>query len=130
MKKFDVVGAVIVQDGLVFCTQRGAGALQGYWEFPGGKVEPGERREVALSREIEEELNCSVDVGDLIVTTTYQYDFAEITLTTFYCTLREGTPKLSEHQASMWLAPAELGTLEWAPADVPAVERIQAEFLS
>ncbi len=128
LKRLNVVGAVIVDRGKVFCTQRGSGALAGYWEFPGGKVEPGESPEGALAREIHEELACHVGVGDRIVTTTHLYEFAEVTLTTYYCTLLEGRPELSEHQASAWLEPAELHTLEWAPADVPAVEQIQADL--
>lgn len=128
MKKLDVVGAVIVEDGRVFCTQRGGGQLAGYWEFPGGKVELGEQPEIALIREIQEELSCLISVGNRIVTTVHPYDFAEVSLTTYYCTLLHGRPDLSEHQASVWLTPAEFDTLEWAPADIPAVERIKQEF--
>lgn len=127
-KRLSVVGAVILEQGRVFCTQRGSGALAGFWEFPGGKVEVGESPEGALAREILEELSCHVSIGNRIVTTTHLYEFAEVTLTTYYCTLLEGHPELSEHQASAWLVPAELHTLEWAPADVPAVEQIQADL--
>ena len=128
VKRLDVVGAVIVENGRVFCTQRGPGTLHGYWEFPGGKLEAGERPEDALTREIHEELACHVEVGDLVVTTTHLYEFAEVTLTTYYCTLAQGRPELSEHQASVWLKPQELLSLGWAPADVPAVHQIVADF--
>lgn len=128
MKKLNVVGAVIVQDGRVLCTKRGTGPHAGYWEFPGGKVEPNETPEEALAREIFEELDCVVDVGERVVTTVHQYDFAEVTLTTYYCTLQSGTPTLSEHLASTWLAPQDLHTLRWAPADLPAVEQIQRDL--
>lgn len=126
-KQIDVVGAVIVRDGLVLCTQRGAGKLAGLWEFPGGKIEPGESPQAALVREIVEELGCQIEVGELLTTTTHTYDFAVVTLTTFYCSLVAGTPKLTEHAAANWLAPDQLDTLEWAPADVPAVQLIKAQ---
>ena len=124
MKKLTVVGAVIVHDGRVLCTKRGTGPHAGYWEFPGGKVEPDETPEEALAREIFEELDCVVDVGQQVTTTVHQYDFAEVTLTTYYCTLQSGTPTLSEHLASTWLAPEDLHTLRWAPADLPAVQQV------
>lgn len=129
MKNVDVVGAVIVVEGLVYCTQRGSGALEGCWEFPGGKLEADESPEAALAREIHEELNCLIAVGDKVVTTTYPYDFAEVTLTTYYCSLVEGHPELSEHRQDAWLTPSDLSTLEWAPADVPAVRRIQRDLV-
>ena len=128
-KKIDVVGAVVIDRGMILCAQRGAaGALPGLWEFPGGKIEPGETPREALRREIEEELRCVVEVGDHVATTTHAYEFATVTLTTFYCELVSGTPVQTEHAATAWLAPADLGTLEWAPADVPAVRRIQADL--
>ncbi|WP_166389265.1 NUDIX domain-containing protein [Nocardioides ochotonae] len=126
-KKINVVGAVIVRDGLILCAQRGPrGALGGMWEFPGGKIEPGESPRDALVREIDEELSCEVVVGQEVTTTTYLYDFGTVTLTTFWCELVSGTPTLTEHAAVRWLPPAELDGLEWAPADVPAVEIIRA----
>jgi len=96
------------------------------WEFPGGKIEPGESAREALRREIDEELNCQIDVGSQIVTTTHEYDFGVVTLTTFYCELVSGEPTLTEHAAIKWLAPEQLDSIEWAPADIPAVEQIMA----
>ncbi|MGC3952831.1 MAG: (deoxy)nucleoside triphosphate pyrophosphohydrolase [Propionicimonas sp.] len=128
MKKIHVVGAVIINEGRVFCTQRGSGALAGYWEFPGGKLEPDESPEDALVREIDEELTCTVSVEEKVVTTTHIYDFGEVTLTTFYCALSSGTPTLSEHSDSRWMHPEELHLLSWAPADVPAVEQVQRDL--
>jgi 8-oxo-dGTP diphosphatase len=129
-KQIQVVGAVIINDGLVFCAQRGEhGSLPGLWEFPGGKIEAGEAPSVALEREIAEELDCTIEVGDLITTTTYEYEFATVTLTTFYCRLIKGTPTASEHAAIRWLLPEDLTTVEWAPADIPAVNLIQTHLI-
>jgi len=125
-KQIEVVGAVIIRDGLVLCAQRGPhGALGGRWEFPGGKIESGETPRDALIREIDEELGCKVDVGAEVTTTAHEYDFAVVTLTTFYCRLTGGGPVLAEHAAVCWLPPGELRELDWAPADLPAVELIQ-----
>lgn len=128
-KQIHVVGAVIIQDGLVLCAQRGeGGSLAGFWEFPGGKIEPGESPAVALEREIAEELDFTIEVSELITTTAHEYEFGTVNLTTFYCRLISGTPKTTEHAAIRWLRPADLTTIEWAPADVPAVRLIQADF--
>ena len=102
--------------------------MAGLWEFPGGKIEPDETARAALEREIVEELQCIVEVGDEITTTTYEYDFASVTLTTFYCGLIDGTPQLTEHVSIRWLPPSELDELDWAPADVPAMALVRARF--
>lgn len=127
----DVVGAVIVHDGAILCAQRGPdGSLPGVWEFPGGKVEAGETPHHALAREIGEELGCQVAVGEQVACTTHEYDFGVVTLTTYYCRLVAGSPHPAEHSAIVWLAPADFDTLHWAPADLPAVEQVQARFAS
>ena len=127
--QIDVVGAVIVNDSLVLCAQRGPhGTLAGLWEFPGGKIEPDETARDALERETAEELGCVVEVGNEVTTTSHVYDFGVVTLTTFWCRLVEGTPDPAEHAAIKWLAPAEMDTLAWAPADSPAVTVIRAEL--
>lgn len=124
-REIAVVGAVVLRDGEVLCVQRGPhGSLAGMWEFPGGKIEAGESAREALEREIDEELLCEVEVGAEVVTTRHEYDFAIIILTTFFCKLKNGTPRLTEHSAEKWLKPDQLGSLVWAPADVPAVEKI------
>lgn len=125
-KTIRVVGAVIIEDGKVLCAQRGREmTMPLMWEFPGGKVESGESPEVALKREIYEEMRCHIDIGDQLERTVYEYDFDIVDLTTFYATLVEGEPVLTEHERIAWLSPGELKTLEWAPADVPAVEKLE-----
>ncbi|MHA7127092.1 (deoxy)nucleoside triphosphate pyrophosphohydrolase [Janibacter indicus] len=129
MKSIDVVGAVIVERGRILCAQRGPGGpLGGMWEFPGGKIEPGESPEQALAREIDEELQCSVTVGPRVTTTRHQYSFAIINLSTYWCDLEHGEPATTEHASLQWLRPTELDRLEWAPADIPAVHLIAQEM--
>ena len=128
-KQIHVVGAVITRNGLVLCAQRGPdGNLAGLWEFPGGKIEHGESMQDALAREINEELGCTVEVVSKVTTTTHEYEFGEVTLTTFYCRLLAGTPTPTEHASIAWLRPDELGSVEWAPADIPAVAQIRADL--
>lgn len=127
MRQINVVGAVIEREGLILCAQRGPnGSLPGLWEFPGGKIETGETPQEALRREIDEELLCDVEVGDVITTTLHEYDFGVVSLTTLWAELVGGEPQLTEHAGVKWLAPADLKSVEWAPADVPAVEIIQS----
>lgn len=123
--EIEVVGAVIVRDGLVLCARRGpGGSLAGRWEFPGGKVERDEQPAAALAREIHEELRCDVAVGDPIATTRHDDGRVLVVLTTFWCRLLAGSPQLTEHAELRWVAPGDLGGLDWAPADVPAVEAV------
>ena len=120
-----VVGAVF-HDGERFlaCRKKPGKPLEGHWEFPGGKIEPGETPEQALAREIREELNLIAEVGQKVTTTTYEYEFATIELTTFYCTLVDGDLRLTDHDATKWVTSTEAAHLAWAPADIPAVEAI------
>ena len=121
-----VTGAVIIRDGTVFAAQRGPGkALAGKWEFPGGKIEPGETPEVSLARELKEELLIDATVGPHITTTEHTYGFGTIRLSTFRCALTgDQEPTLTEHADSRWVPIDELASLDWAPADVPAVDLI------
>lgn len=126
LKKINVVGAILVEDGKILCAQRGESkTLKHLWEFPGGKIESGETPQEALIRELQEELLIEVEVqSEQFEETSYQYDFGLVNLTTFICFLKKGTPQLTEHIAVQWLGPAELNTVEWAPADIPAVKRL------
>lgn len=128
-KRIDVVGAVIVKNGKVLAVQRGPDkALPGMWEFPGGKIEPAETPEEALSRELSEELLCDAEVGEFITTTAYDYPFGTVVLSTYFCELGALEPRLTEHADLLWMDPAELHSLDWAPADIPAVELIQEKL--
>lgn len=125
-KEINVVGAVIVRDGQIFAAKRGPGrSMAGFWEFPGGKIEPEEGPAQALVRELNEELGIDVEVGDYITTSTHATENALIALSTYFCSIRSGEPKTTEHEEIRWVAPDELDTLEWAPADVETVELVK-----
>nr|WP_269457234.1 (deoxy)nucleoside triphosphate pyrophosphohydrolase [Paraoerskovia marina] len=120
---------MIIRDGMVLCAQRGpGGSLAGLWEFPGGKIEPGESPEVALVREIDEELGCAIAVGERVAYTEFEYDFGTVALATFYCRITGQAPTNREHTSIRWVKPADLDALGWAPADIPAVDRIKARY--
>lgn len=116
-----VVGAAIMRRGRILCAQRGPGrSLEGYWEFPGGKIERGETPRQALEREISEELRCRVEVHERVCTSRYSYGFGRIELSTFVCHLIGGDPHLTEHEQIRWTEPEDLNGLDWAPVDHPA----------
>lgn len=129
-KTVHVVGAIMENDkGEIFCAKRSATmALPNYWEFPGGKLEPEETKEEALAREIKEELGCEIQVGQQVEDTTYDYDSFIVRLETFKAKIIEGRPKLVEHADAKWLPKEKLHQLNWAPADIPAVKRLQEGY--
>ena len=129
MKRIEVVAAVIRQGSRIFATQRGYGDFKDWWEFPGGKMEPGESPQEALLREIREELDAEVEVGELLRTVEYDYPAFHLTLHCFWCTLAGETLRLNEHEAARWLSAAELGSVRWLPADEELMPLI-ADFLS
>ena len=124
MKTIEVVAAIIIKEGQVFATQRGYGEFQGWWEFPGGKIEPEESHHEALVREIREELRMSIAVERLLCTTEYDYPTFHLTMHCYLCHITEGTPHLTEHLEARWLAPEELHSVEWLPADVEVTSQI------
>jgi 8-oxo-dGTP diphosphatase len=109
MKHIEVVAAVIYKDGEIFATQRGYGEFEGLWEFPGGKIEPGESCEVALVREIQEELGVDIKVGELICTTKYDYPSFHLTMNCFLCNIASGEIELREHPGLFQLIFADNG---------------------
>ncbi len=116
-KHIEVVASVIFDaNGRIFATQRGYGDWKDWWEFPGGKMEAGETPEQALRREIREELEAEIDVGELLQTIEYDYPAFHLTMHCYRCSLT-GDVTLLEHEAAQWLAPAELNTVRWLPAD-------------
>lgn len=124
-KPIDVVGAVFVDNDMVLAAQRGPGmSMSGMWEFPGGKIEPDETPEQSLARELEEELGVQATVGKHVVTTDWEYDFGIVRLSTYYCSLDAGTPKATEHAELRWVSAEDLASLEWAPADIEAVNLV------
>lgn len=125
MKTINVVAAVIFKDDKVFATQRGYGEFKDGWEFPGGKVEPGESPEDALRREIREELEVDINVGDLIETIEYDYPAFHLSMKCFACTIAGGSPHLLEHEAAKWLTSKQLGSVNWLPADVTLIPKIE-----
>ena len=125
MKTVRVVAAIIIENGKVFATQRGYGEFKDGWEFPGGKIEPGETPEEALVREIKEELDTEVEVGKLLDTVEYDYPNFHLSMDCFICKIKSGDLVLKEHEAAKWLTKDTLGSLEWLPADMGLVGEIE-----
>lgn len=122
-KIIHVVAAAIEKDGEIFCAQRPENkSLGGLWEFPGGKLEPGETPEKALIREIQEELNSTIEILSYINEASYDYDFGTVIMKTYHAKLISGNLELLEYQNSTWLAPHELSIINWALVDRPAVK--------
>ncbi|OFO33128.1 DNA mismatch repair protein MutT [Corynebacterium sp. HMSC075D04] len=129
VKTIEVVGAVIIQDGRIFAAKRGKGkSMAGFWEFPGGKIEPGESPQAALARELKEELRIEAEVGEFVVTTRHDTGDVVVELSTYICELVSGTPILTDHEEVRWVAANKLSDLTWAPADIPTVELLAERF--
>lgn len=130
MKEINVVGAVIVnEEKEILCALRSEKmTLPLFWEFPGGKIEKNERAEDALVREIKEELDCTINVIKKVTTTKHEYENIIVHLTTYISKIISGTPVAKEHQSLQWVPQKQLPTLNWAPADIPAVHLLANEI--
>ena len=124
MKTIEVVAAVIIKDDEVFATQRGYGEFKGWWEFPGGKIERGECPQEALIREIREELDAEISVGDLLETVQWDYPNFHLTMHCFVCSLTSESMHLNEHEAAAWLTKETLHSVKWLPADEGILAKI------
>ena len=124
MKTIQVVAAVIFHEGKMYATQRGYGDYKDGWEFPGGKMEPGESPEQALKREIWEELETRIIVECLVQTVEWDYPNFHLKMHCFWCSIESGSLTLKEHEAARWLTPDQLGEVDWLPADQVVVNQM------
>ena len=133
MKTVKVVAAVICDSfentSKIFATARGYGEFKGQWEFPGGKVESGETPQQALIREIQEELDVKIEVGELIDTIEYDYPTFHLSMDCFWCIVVDGEIILKEAEAARWLDKGELYSVDWLPADIAIIEKLQNSLL-
>jgi 8-oxo-dGTP diphosphatase len=128
MKRIEVAAAIIIKDRKVYATQRGYGEWQGWWEFPGGKIEPGEQPQDALKREIMEELNAEIEVGQLLDTIEWDYSAFHLTMHCFICKMKSEHLQLNEHNDAAWLTKDTLGSVKWLPADLTILEKIETHI--
>lgn len=125
MKTIKVAAAIIMAQGKIFATQRGYGEFKDGWEFPGGKVEPGETSEAAIKREIKEELDTEIEVLELLDTAEYDYPNFHLSMDCFICRIKSGNLTLKEHEAAKWLTKENLDSVDWLPADRGVVEKLK-----
>ena len=124
-KHIEVVAAIIKKDNTILATQRGYGDLKDGWEFPGGKIEPGEAHDEALIREIKEELDIEIEIDTYIDTVEYDYPQFHLTMHCYKCRILDGQLMLKEHEASKWVSQDELNEIDWLAADRIVVERMR-----
>lgn len=129
MKTINVVAAIIIDGDRILSTQRGYGEFKGGWEFPGGKIEPHERAEQALIREIKEELDANISVGKLLDTVEYDYPNFHLSMQCFICTLNDPHIVFKEHLDFKWLDKEHLDLVNWLPADVSVIKKLK-DYLS
>lgn len=125
MKQIEVVAAIICKGEYIFATQRGYGDFKDGWEFPGGKMEPGESPKEALVREIQEELSTTISVDKFLCTVEYDYPKFHLTMHCYLCSLQTEALHLNEHEAARWLTKDELNSVDWLPADRVVVEKLK-----
>ena len=130
MKQIEVVAAIIRKDNRIFATQRGYGEWKDWWEFPGGKMEPGETAEEALKREIREELSTEISVDELLCTVEYDYPQFHLTMHCYLCSLLTEALHLNEHEAARWLSGEELDSVRWLPADLQILPQIKTHAIA
>ena len=128
MNKIEVVAAIIHRDRTYFATQRGYGEFEGMWEFPGGKIEPGESPEAALKREIQEELAVDIIIENLLCTTEYDYPSFHLTMHCYICGIKFGEIELREHKSARWLTTETLDSVKWLPADKEVIDKLNTEI--
>ena len=124
-KHIEVAAAIITDHGQIFATQRGYGEFKDGWEFPGGKIEHGETPKQAVIREVREELDTEIEVGELFDTVEYDYPDFHLTMYCFICTVKSGDLVLKEHEAARWLTRETLHSVEWLPADIELIEKLK-----
>ena len=125
MKTVRVVAGIIIEDGKVFATQRGYGEFKDGWEFPGGKIEQGETPEEAVVREIMEELDTEIKVGEWIDTIEFDYPTFHLSMDCFWAEVTKGHLELKEAEAAKWLTKDQLDSVAWLPADITLIDKIQ-----
>ena len=128
MKTVRVVAAVIRDGNRIFATQRGYGEYKDGWEFPGGKIEEGETPQEALAREINEELDTKIEVGEYIDTIEYDYPKFHLSMDCFWCKILDGNLVLKEHEAAKWLDKTTIDDVDWIPADITIIDKIKNEM--
>ena len=128
MKQINVACAVIIDNDKIFACQRGYGEWKDWWEFPGGKIEPGESPEDALQREIREELSIDISIDRHLTTVDYDYPDFHLTMHSYLCHLKDNIqPHLLEPEAARWLGKSELEEVKWLPADVEVIKALSED---
>ena len=127
MNQIEVVAAIIRKGDKIFATQRGYGEWKDWWEFPGGKMEPGESPQDALKREIREELSTEINVNEYLCTVEYDYPKFHLTMHCYLCSLLTDALHLNEHESARWLAKSELDRVNWLPADKTIIEQLKSQ---
>lgn len=128
MKHIEVVAAMIHHEGRILATQRASGEFKDGWEFPGGKIEAGETPQEALVREIREELDAEIQVGEKIDCVEYDYPAFHLSMECFWARIRSGELTLKEHEAARWLSREELDSVDWLPADLSLIRKIREQM--